>query len=88
MRAVRLTPKTVVRSGCGLVFDLMGIDQQSINQGGFNQQTPIVPTVDNGLTFQARLANLFRTVFWCRWGRREDFERNSARRPLISTPIR
>lgn len=51
--------RTVVRAGYGIFFDLMGIDRQDVNQGGFNQATLIIPSLDNGLSFRARLSNPF-----------------------------
>jgi Carboxypeptidase regulatory-like domain/TonB dependent receptor len=57
--AYQFTEKTVVRAGYGIFYDLLGIDRQDVNQGGFNQSTNIIPSLDNGLTFQAPLANPF-----------------------------
>jgi hypothetical protein len=53
--AYQLTPKTVLRAGWGLYMIPFGVDGQ--NQQGFSQQTQLVPTLDNGLTFVASLAN-------------------------------
>ena len=57
--ACQLTPKTVVRSGYGVFFDTMGIDRQHVNQGGFNQPTNLIPSLNNGLSFIASLSNPF-----------------------------
>ncbi len=57
--AYQLTPKTVVRSGYGIFYDTMGIDRQHVNQGGFNQSTNLIPSLDNGLSFVATLSNPF-----------------------------
>ena len=57
--AYQLDSKTVARAGYGIFFDLLGIDRQDVNQGGFNQPTNLVPSLDNGLTFAATLANPF-----------------------------
>jgi hypothetical protein len=57
--AYKLTDKLVMRGGWGIYtvpFVILGN-----NQPGFSQSTPIVPSVDNGLTFQANLANPFPT---------------------------
>jgi len=54
-----LTPKTVLRSGYGIFLDTMGIDQQHVNQGGFNQPTTLIPSLNNGQTFVATLSNPF-----------------------------
>jgi hypothetical protein len=55
--AYQLNDKTVLRGGWG-VFTVPFV-MFAINQPGFSQSTPIVPSVDNGLTFQASLANPF-----------------------------
>jgi len=57
--AFQLTPKTVLRAGYGIFYDLLGIDRRDVNQGGFNQPTNLIPSLDNGLTFLATLANPF-----------------------------
>lgn len=57
--AYRLTSKTVLRAGYGIFFDVLGIDRQDVNQGGFNQPTNVVPSLDNGLNFLATLSNPF-----------------------------
>lgn len=57
--AYQLTPKTVLRSGYGIFFDVLGVDRYDVNQGGFNQVTSLVPSLDNGLTFRATLSNPF-----------------------------
>jgi hypothetical protein len=53
--AYKLTEKMVIRGGWGIYtvpFVIAGT-----NQSGFSLSTPMVPSVDNGLTFQANLAN-------------------------------
>ncbi|MCL5744776.1 MAG: carboxypeptidase-like regulatory domain-containing protein [Acidobacteria bacterium] len=57
--AYQLTNKTVLRGGYGIFYDTMGIDQNSVNQGGFNQATNLIPSLDNGQTFTGTLANPF-----------------------------
>ncbi len=57
--AWQLGAKTVVRSGYGIFHGLMGIDRQDVNQGGFNQSTPFVASLDNGLTWDATLSDPF-----------------------------
>lgn len=57
--AYKWTDKLVMRGGWGVYtvpFVIYGN-----NQPGFSQSTPIVPSVDNGLTFQANLATPFPT---------------------------
>jgi Carboxypeptidase regulatory-like domain/TonB dependent receptor len=53
------TPKLVVRGGFGIFYDHLGEYIQYGNPLGYTQQTTTVPTLDNGLTFQASLANPF-----------------------------
>jgi hypothetical protein len=57
--AYRLNQKTVVRAGYGIFFDVIGVDRQDVNQGGFNQSTNLIASIDNGQTYQARLADPF-----------------------------
>ncbi|MBI4875501.1 MAG: TonB-dependent receptor [Acidobacteria bacterium] len=57
--AYRLGSHTVIRSGYGVFFDVLGIDRQDVNQGGFSQATNLIPSLDNGLTFRASLSNPF-----------------------------
>ena len=57
--AYQLTRRTVLRSGYGIFYDVLGIDRTDVNQGGFNQPTSLIPSLDNGLTFRASLANPF-----------------------------
>ncbi len=52
-----VTPKTVIRAGVGVFFESFGSDFVSITQDGYSQTTSMVPSVDNGLTFQATLQN-------------------------------
>jgi hypothetical protein len=57
--ALQLNQRTVLRGGYGVFFDTNGLDRQHVNQGGFNQTTSLVPSLDNGLTFRAKLSNPF-----------------------------
>ncbi|MEK7408710.1 MAG: TonB-dependent receptor [Acidobacteriota bacterium] len=57
--AYQLSKKTVVRAGYGVFYDVTGIDRGDVNQGGFNQPTNLIASLDNGLTFRARPANPF-----------------------------
>jgi hypothetical protein len=52
-------PKLVIRGGFGIFYEHLGEYVQYGNSIGFTQQTTTVPTLDNGLTFQASLANPF-----------------------------
>ncbi len=55
--AYQLNDKTVLRGGWGIFTVPFVI--AAVNQPGFSQSTPIVASVDNGLTFLANLANPF-----------------------------
>ncbi len=57
--AYSATNKLVIRGGFGIFYEHLGEYVQYGNSIGFTQQTTTVPTVDNGLTFQASLANPF-----------------------------
>jgi hypothetical protein len=54
-----LTPKTVIRAGYGMFYDLIGINRSAALQTGFNQTTPIQASLDSGLTYVATNANPF-----------------------------
>ncbi len=57
--AYSLNAKTVIRTGYGIFYDVIGVDKVDVNQGGFNQPTNLIPTLDNGQTFIATLRNPF-----------------------------
>ena len=57
--AYKLTDKTILRAGYGIFYDVVGIDRQDVNQGGFNQSTNIIASLDNGQTYQASIAAPF-----------------------------
>ncbi|MEK7408470.1 MAG: TonB-dependent receptor [Acidobacteriota bacterium] len=57
--AYQLNARTILRTGYGIFYDVVGIDRQDVNQGGFNQPTNLIPSLDNGLTFRATLSNPF-----------------------------
>jgi hypothetical protein len=54
-----LSPKTVIRAGYGMFYDLIGINRPEALQTGFSQTTPIQASLDNGLTYFATNANPF-----------------------------
>jgi hypothetical protein len=58
-----LNQKTVVRAGIGVYFDTIGVDRVDVNQGGFNQSTNLIPTLNNGQTYVASLSNPFPNGF-------------------------
>ncbi|MBL8176047.1 MAG: TonB-dependent receptor [Bryobacterales bacterium] len=57
--AYQWSQKMVIRGGYGIFFDVLGVDRDGVNQGGFNQPTNIIPTQDNGITYIATLSNPF-----------------------------
>jgi hypothetical protein len=57
--AYSMDKKTVVRGGYGIFFTSMGLRRGDVVQSGFSYTTNLVPTLDNGLTFIANLANPF-----------------------------
>jgi len=58
--AYSLTSNTVLRGGYGIFYDFIGVTSGwSPIQTGFNQQTALVPSLDNGVTYQATLSNPF-----------------------------
>ena len=59
--AYNLFPKTVLRAGYGIYFGFLGVRRTLVNQSGFSQDTPIIPSLDGGLTSNATLANPFPT---------------------------
>ncbi len=48
---------TVLRAGYGVFFETLGADRSDAGQLGFNQRTRMNPTVDNGVSFRATIAN-------------------------------
>lgn len=55
-----VTPKTVIRTGYGLFFGFLGERRGDAIQSGFSQSTQLIPSIDNGVTFQIpNLSNPF-----------------------------
>jgi hypothetical protein len=52
-------PTTIVRGGYGVFFDSNGTSRNMPYAYGFDQSTPIVPSLDNGVTYIASFANPF-----------------------------
>ena len=52
-------PKTAVRGGYGIFYDVLGPNRISVNQTGYSRVTALTPSLDNGQTFIATLANPF-----------------------------
>jgi hypothetical protein len=57
--AFQASPKTVLRGGWGMFFGPLGARRVDVIQDGFSQSTPLIPSLDNGLTFVATLADPF-----------------------------
>ncbi len=57
--AYQWNPKTVIRTGYGMFYDTIGAKRSSVIQTGFTQDTPLVSSLDNGLSFIASTANPF-----------------------------
>jgi hypothetical protein len=57
--AYQFTPKTVLRAGYGWFFDTIGVNANHATQEGFSQRTNLTPSLDNGVTFVATIANPF-----------------------------
>ncbi len=57
--AYQATRKTVVRAGFGLFYDTLGTYRSPAIQTGFSSTTTMVPSIDNGVTYSATLANPF-----------------------------
>ncbi|MGH9310910.1 MAG: carboxypeptidase regulatory-like domain-containing protein, partial [Vicinamibacterales bacterium] len=52
-------PKTAVRGGYGLFYDVLGPNRITVNQTGYSRTTALVSSLDNGQTFVATLADPF-----------------------------
>jgi hypothetical protein len=57
--AYQIAPKTVLRTGYGIFFDTVGVNQTVPIQTGFSQTTPIQVSRDGGLTFVTRASDPF-----------------------------
>jgi hypothetical protein len=55
--AFQVNDKTVLRSGFGLFFDTVGINQTVPFQTGFSQTTPVQVSLDDGLSFVTRMSD-------------------------------
>ncbi|HET7697118.1 MAG TPA: carboxypeptidase regulatory-like domain-containing protein [Vicinamibacterales bacterium] len=53
------TPKTSVRGGYGMYYDMLGANRLTVNQVGYSRDTSLTASLDNGQTFVATLANPF-----------------------------
>jgi hypothetical protein len=53
------SPRTSVRGGYGLFYDVLGTNRITVNQVGYSRDTALTPSTNNGQTFRATLANPF-----------------------------
>ena len=51
--------RTSVRGGYGLFYDVLGTNRLTVNQVGYSRDTALTPSLNNGVTFIATLANPF-----------------------------
>jgi hypothetical protein len=54
-----VTPRTSVRGGYGMFYDVLGANRMTVNQVGFSRDTTLTPSLDNGQTFIGTLPNPF-----------------------------
>ena len=66
--AYQLNEKTVLRGGFGIFASPFRIIPDDLRQVGFNAQTPLIPTNDQGRTFVATLNNPFPSGFQTAFG--------------------
>jgi hypothetical protein len=59
--AYQVNDRTVVRGGYGMFYGFLGQRRGDVITGGFSQTTPLVVSLDNGLTFIETLANPFQS---------------------------
>ncbi len=59
--AYQVDADTVVRGGYGMFYGFLGQRRGDVVQSGFSQNTNLVPSLDNGLTFIETLSNPFRS---------------------------
>ena len=55
----KLNDLTVLRGGYGMFYGFLGQRRGDVIQSGFSQNTNIIPSLDNGLTFIGTLSNPF-----------------------------
>jgi Carboxypeptidase regulatory-like domain/TonB dependent receptor-like, beta-barrel len=55
----KLNDRMVVRGGYGMFYGFLGQRRGDVIQSGFNANTTLIPSLDNGLTFVGTLSNPF-----------------------------
>jgi hypothetical protein len=53
------TERTSIRGGYGMFYDVLGTNRFTVNQVGYSRDTALTPSLNNGVTFIATLANPF-----------------------------
>jgi Carboxypeptidase regulatory-like domain/TonB dependent receptor len=88
--AYTLNPKTVLRAGYGIYVLPQGADvvyqNGTTRQAGFSRTTSLVPTLDNGLTFSASLANPFPSGYLTPLGSQGGLSTNIGNAITVSNP--
>ncbi|MGA9773287.1 MAG: TonB-dependent receptor [Blastocatellia bacterium] len=59
--AYQINDKTLLRAGYGIFYGFLGQRRGDVIQSGFSQNTPFIPTLDNGLHFTSTLTDPFPT---------------------------
>ncbi len=59
--AFKLTDKTVLRAGYGINYGFLGQRRGDVIQSGYNVNTNLIPTLDNGLTWYETLSDPYKT---------------------------
>ncbi len=59
--AYQINDKTLLRAGYGIFYGFLGQRRGDVIQSGFSQNTPFIPTLDNGLHFTSTLSDPFST---------------------------
>jgi len=59
--AWQVSRRLIVRSGYGIFYGSLGVNNTDPLQYGFSQATPIIPTLDNGQSYAALASNPFPT---------------------------
>jgi hypothetical protein len=81
-------PTTVVRGGYGIFYELIGASNTDVNQQGFSQRTNLLPSIDNGQSFQSTLSNPFPNGFLQPAGASAGLETFLGRSPTFFNPDR
>ncbi|MFB3826186.1 MAG: TonB-dependent receptor domain-containing protein [Bryobacteraceae bacterium] len=55
--AYQINPRTVARAGYGLFFGMLGSEFYNTAMPGYNQNTSVVASVDNGISYVGSIAN-------------------------------